>query len=178
MLHSYCATTPYSGSCSCSSSLHDPACSLWPLVRVSSPSPRRRARRGRHPSTMQSPRSALQLMMLALLASASALPAGKAAGKGPGAPGATKNPAASAVSTPQLHHLPTPAALPHKSPPSSLQSQLGKLRSDMMKWYCAGGQHEDVPPCKVRCRPRRRREAPRTKPQTQPHWLWRRRSAS
>ena len=37
-------------------------------------------------------------MMLALLASTSALPAGKAAGKGPGAPGATKNPAASAVS--------------------------------------------------------------------------------
>lgn len=120
---------------------------------------------------MQSPRSALQLMMLALLASASALPAGKAAGKGPGAPGATKNPAASAVSTPQLHHLPTPAAQPHKSPPSSLQSQLGKLRTDMMKWYCVGGQHDDVPPCKVRRRPRRRREAPRTKPQTQTHWL-------
>ena len=69
------------------------------LHRRYHPSPRRRARRGRHPSTMQSPRSALQLMMLALLASASALPAGKAAGKGPGAPGATKNPAASAVST-------------------------------------------------------------------------------
>ena len=120
---------------------------------------------------MQSPRSALQLMILALLASTSALPAGKAAGKGPGAPGATKNPAASAVSTPQLHHLPTPAALPHKSPPSSLQSQLGKLRSDMMKWYCAGGQHDDVPPCKVRRRPRRRREAPRTKAQPQAHWL-------
>ena len=26
MLHSYCAATPCSGSCSCSSSLHDPAC--------------------------------------------------------------------------------------------------------------------------------------------------------
>jgi len=64
--------------------------------------------------------------MLALLASTSALPAGKAAGKaagkGAGAPGATKNPAASA---------------------------LGKLRSDMMKWYCAGGQHDDIPPCKT-----------------------------
>lgn len=130
---------------------------------------------------MQS-RSALHLMMLALLASTSALPAGKAAGKaagkGAGAPGATKNPAASAVSMAQLHHLPTPAALPQISPPSSLQSQLGKLRSDMMKWYCAGGQHDDIPPCKVRRRPRRRREAPRTKPQTPLAVPWRRRSAS
>ena len=142
------------------------------------PSPSRRARRGRHPSTMQSPRSALQLMMLALLASTSALPAGKAAGKGPGAPGATKNPAASAVSQSQSRHLLTPAALPHISPPSSVQSQLGKLRSDMMKWYCVGGQHDDIPPCKVRSRPRRRREAPRTKAQTPLAVPWRRRSPS
>ena len=49
-----------------------------------------------------------------------------------------------------------------------MQSQLGKLRSDMMKWYCAGGQHADIPPCKVRRQPGRR-EAPRTKP----HWLCR-----
>ena len=36
----------------------------------------------------------------------------------------------------------------------------------MMKWYCAGGQHDDIPPCKVRHRPRRRCDAPQTKPQT------------
>ena len=47
-----------------------------------------------------------------------------------------------------------------------MQSQLGKLRSDMMKWYCVGGQHADIPPCKVRRQPGCR-EAPRTKP----HWL-------
>ena len=37
-----------------------------------------------------------------------------------------------------------------------MQSQLGKLRSDMMKWYCVGGQHADIPPCKVRRQPRLR----------------------
>ena len=67
----------------------------------------------------------------------------------------------------ELRRLASSSAAPSRP----LQSQLGKLRSDMMKWYCAGGQHEDVPPCKVRCRPRRRREAPRTKAQPQPHWL-------
>ena len=51
-------------------------------------------------SAMQS-RSALKLLMLALLSSAGALPgkaSGKASGKGAGGPGATKSPAASAVS--------------------------------------------------------------------------------
>ena len=51
-------------------------------------------------SAMQS-RSALKLLMLALLSSADALPgkaSGKASGKGAGGPGATKSPAASAVS--------------------------------------------------------------------------------
>tara|TARA_B100000780_G_C20982835_1_gene392821 strand:- start:238 stop:387 length:150 start_codon:yes stop_codon:yes gene_type:complete len=45
--------------------------------------------------------SALKLLMIALLASAGALPGkagGKAGGKGAGGPGATKSPAASAVS--------------------------------------------------------------------------------
>ena len=61
----------------------------------------------------------------------------------------------------ELRRLASSSAAPFRP----LQSQLGKLRSDMMKWYCAGGQHDDIPPCKVRRRPRRRREAPRTKPQ-------------
>ena len=62
----------------------------------------------------------------------------------------------------ELRRLASSSAAPSRP----LQSQLGKLRSDMMKWYCVGGQHDDIPPCKVRRRPRRRREAPRTKPQT------------
>ena len=54
----------------------------------------------RSTSAMQS-LSALKLLMIALLASAGALPGkagGKAGGKGAGGPGATKSPAASAVS--------------------------------------------------------------------------------
>jgi hypothetical protein len=74
----------------------------------------------------------------------------------------------------ELRRLASSSAAPFRP----LQSQLGKLRSDMMKWYCAGGQHDDIPPCKVRRRPRRRREAPRTKPQTPLAVPWRRRSAS
>ena len=56
----------------------------------------------------------------------------------------------------ELRRLASSSAAPLRP----LQSQLGKLRSDMMKWYCVGGQHDDIPPCKVRHRPRRRREAP------------------
>ena len=74
----------------------------------------------------------------------------------------------------ELRRLASSSAAPSRP----LQSQLGKLRSDMMKWYCAGGQHEDVPPCKVRRRPRRRCEAPRTKAQTPLAVPWRRRSPS
>ena len=32
---------------------------------------------------------------------------------------------------------------------SGAQTQLGKLRSDMMKWYCASGDHSDIPPCQT-----------------------------
>merc|ERR1711892_1106043 len=32
---------------------------------------------------------------------------------------------------------------------SPAAAALGKLRSDMMKWYCVGGQHSEIPPCKT-----------------------------
>ena len=69
---------------------------------------------------------------------------------------------ATGVKKDELRRLAASSAAPFRP----MQSPLGKLRSDMMKWYCVGGQHDDIPPCKVRRQPRRR-EAPPTKP----HWL-------
>ena len=81
-------------------------------------------------SAMQS-RSALKLLMLALLSSAGALPgkaSGKASGKGAGGPGATKSPAASAVSRAPI----APFALPHTSPRAvrAISARQAALRHD------------------------------------------------
>merc|ERR1719164_175680 len=61
------------------------------------------------------------------------------------------NPAAAAVSQRLLSPLPTPLSRACNSAAkrSGAQTQLGKLRSDMMKWYCASGDHSDIPPCQT-----------------------------
>jgi len=61
----------------------------------------------------------------------------------------------------ELRRLAASSAAPFRATARPMQTQLGKLRSDMMKWYCVGGQHSDIPPCKVRRQPRREPRRPR-----------------
>ena len=61
----------------------------------------------------------------------------------------------------ELRRLAASSAAPLEVISRPVPSQLGKLRSDMMKWYCVGGQHSEIPPCKVR-QPHRS-EAPPTR---------------
>ena len=131
--------------------------------------------RGRHRlhsawSAVHTDMMRLLLLVLVLLALVNAQLPGKALGKktgkssGNGAmskrPGSSMasagakapNPAAAAVSHRLLSPLPTPLSRACNSAAkrSGAQTQLGKLRSDMMKWYCASGDHSDIPPCQVR----------------------------
>jgi len=49
----------------------------------------------------------------------------------------------------ELRRLAASSAAPLEVISRLVPSQLGKLRSDMMKWYCVGGQHSEIPPCKT-----------------------------